>query len=341
MVTVDSGASWIFSSMQAATDTINLGAAQAEFSGAVPTGHTVAFTTGGATAKIDNVAQFAGTVTGFQRGDALDFPGLPFTSVSYSPGTLTLKNNGIGFAQISLSTPITSPVFSVTADGSGGTIIHLQPPPPPIDFNGDGASDLLFQNSNGMPAIWEMNGTTPIFATALPNPGSSWHVIGTGDFNGDGKADILFQNSDGTPAVWEMNGTTPIIQVALPNPGPSWHVIGTGDFNGDNRADILFQNNDGTPAIWLMNGTIVTNQVALPNPGPSWHVIAAGDVSGDGRADILFQNTDGTPAIWEMNGTIVTNQFALPNPGPSWHIVGTGDFNGDGMSDLLFQNTDE
>ena len=30
------------------------------------------------------------------------------------------------------------------------------------DFNGDGKSDILWQNANGQVAIWEMNGTNPI-----------------------------------------------------------------------------------------------------------------------------------------------------------------------------------
>src|SRR5215469_13841875 len=67
VINVDNGASWIFQSMQAANDTIDLFAAQAEFSGTVQTGHIVTFATGGATAKIDNLAQFAGRVTNFQR----------------------------------------------------------------------------------------------------------------------------------------------------------------------------------------------------------------------------------------------------------------------------------
>ena len=70
-----------------------------------------------------------------------------------------------------------------------------------------------------------MNGLTPIAQGALSNPGSAWHLIGTGDFNGDGKSDLLFQNSDGTPAIWEMNGLIPIAQGALPNPGSTWHLI--------------------------------------------------------------------------------------------------------------------
>ena len=45
------------------------------------------------------------------------------------------------------------------------------------DFNGDGKSDLLWQSSDGTPAIWEMNGTSVIGGAALSNPGSAWHLI--------------------------------------------------------------------------------------------------------------------------------------------------------------------
>jgi hypothetical protein len=94
------------------------------------------------------------------------------------------------------------------------------------DFNGDGLSDILWQNTNGQAAIWEMNGTTPIAMAAVgPNPGPSWKVAGTGDYNNDGHSDILWQNASGQAAIWEMNGTTPIgMAVVGPNPGPSWHT---------------------------------------------------------------------------------------------------------------------
>ena len=39
------------------------------------------------------------------------------------------------------------------------------------DFNGDGKADILWQNDNGMPAIWTMNGTTPISYASLSNVG--------------------------------------------------------------------------------------------------------------------------------------------------------------------------
>jgi hypothetical protein len=206
------------------------------------------------------------------------------------------------------------------------------------DFNGDARADILWQNDNGTPAIWLMNGTIPTSQIALPNPTASWHERGTGDFNGDGKADILWQSDNGTPAIWLMNGTTPTSQIALPNPTASWHERGAGDFNGDGMADILWQNDNGTPAIWLMNGTVSTSQVALPNPSAAWQIAAAADFNGDGKADILWQSANGTPAIWLMNGTVSTSQVALPNPSASWRIATAADFNGDGKADILWQN---
>jgi hypothetical protein len=38
-------------------------------------------------------------------------------------------------------------------------------------FNGDGFSDVLFQNSSGEAVIWEMNGTSVIGSGSLGNPG--------------------------------------------------------------------------------------------------------------------------------------------------------------------------
>jgi hypothetical protein len=46
------------------------------------------------------------------------------------------------------------------------------------DFNADGKADILWQNDNGAPAVWLMDGTgVASFGPVLPNPGSDWHVI--------------------------------------------------------------------------------------------------------------------------------------------------------------------
>ena len=228
-------------------------------------------------------------------------------------------------------------VASMTVTG----VLHQ---PQTNDFSGNGHSGILWQNADGTPAIWTMDGTNLVSGSNIGfNPGSSWHEIGTGDFNGDGKADILWQNTDGTSAEWFMNGTSLISggSVAF-NPGPAWHAIGTGDFNGDGKADILLQNTDGTAAVWLMNGLNIQSGANVGfNPGPSWHVIGAADFNGDGKADILWQNNDGTVAEWFMNGTqLISGGSVAFNPGPAWHVIGAGDFNGDGKADILWQNAD-
>ena len=65
------------------------------------------------------------------------------------------------------------------------------------DFNDDGHSDILWQNtSTGQAAIWELNGTNVIGDQLVgADPGPSWKAIGTGDYNGDGHSDILWQNT--------------------------------------------------------------------------------------------------------------------------------------------------
>jgi hypothetical protein len=44
------------------------------------------------------------------------------------------------------------------------------------DYNGDGRSDILWQNSSGAVGVWEMNGTTVLGAAILASPGPTWHA---------------------------------------------------------------------------------------------------------------------------------------------------------------------
>ncbi|MBF0566687.1 MAG: VCBS repeat-containing protein, partial [Nitrospirae bacterium] len=104
------------------------------------------------------------------------------------------------------------------------------------DFDGDGKSDILLQNSStGDVAIWLMNGTTiKSGGTVFSSLASSWQIKGVGDFDGDGKSDILFRNSStGDVVIWLMNGTTikssAYVYTSLAS---SWQIAGVGDFDG-------------------------------------------------------------------------------------------------------------
>jgi N-acetylneuraminic acid mutarotase len=213
----------------------------------------------------------------------------------------------------------------------------------PDDFNGDGQSDILWQNtSTGERGIYLMNGTTVTGWASLGIGPTTWQIAGTGDFNGDGKADILWQNtSTGERGIYLMNGTTVTSWNSLGIIPAAWQIVGTGDFNGDGKTDILWQNStNGEYGLYLMDGTAATSWVSLGVAPTEWQIAGVGDFNGDGKADILWQSTStGERGVYLMNGTAVTSWVSLGVVPTAWQIAGTGDFNGDGKTDILWQNT--
>jgi uncharacterized repeat protein (TIGR03803 family) len=208
-------------------------------------------------------------------------------------------------------------------------------------------ADILWQNkSSGQASFWEMDESVLVGGGPVtPNPGTSFHAVGTGDFNKDGHPDILWQNtSTGQASIWEMNGSSLIGGGPVtPNPGLNFHAVATGDFNGDGFSDILWQNTStGQASIWEMQGnTLEGGGPVTPNPGPSFRVVGTGDFNKDGDSDIVWQNTaTGQVSIWEMQGNkLIGGGPVTPNPGTAWQAIGTGDFNHDGFSDILLQNS--
>ena len=91
------------------------------------------------------------------------------------------------------------------------------------EFNGQ--AEIAWQNTNGTPAIWLMNGTAPVAEAALPNPGPAWQVLSVDHFTPDGQASLLFQNTNGQMGLWEMNGTNIVAETGLPNPGAGWQSV--------------------------------------------------------------------------------------------------------------------
>jgi hypothetical protein len=92
------------------------------------------------------------------------------------------------------------------------------------EFNGQ--AEIAWQNSNGTPGIWLMNGTTLAAAAGLSNPGAGWQLISVDHFTPNGQADLLFQNSTtNAMQLWETNGTSLVAEVNLPNPGAGWQSV--------------------------------------------------------------------------------------------------------------------
>jgi Ca2+-binding RTX toxin-like protein len=206
------------------------------------------------------------------------------------------------------------------------------------DFNGDGISDVLFGNSKGTLALWELNGDHIATNTTVGSAGTDWHVADVADFNGDGKADVLWENSQGQVAMWQMNGDHIASNTTVGSVGTDWHAIGAADFNGDGKADILWENSKGQVAMWQMNGDHVASNTTVGSVGTDWHAIGAADFNGDGKADVLWENSKGQVAMWQMNGDHVASNTTVGSVGTDWKAAGVADFNGDGKADVLWQN---
>ena len=211
------------------------------------------------------------------------------------------------------------------------------------DFNADGNSDLVWQNSStGERVIWLMDGTTygRIFYFGVAPV--QWTIAALGDMNGDGLPDILWQNTiTGERVIWLMDGTTYLASVYLGVITTDWSFAGSGDFNGDGHTDILWQNTvTGERAIWFMNGTSYIGSLSLGGVPTNLQIVGTGDFDRDGNVDILWQDTTTQQvSVWLMNGTTHTSTVAIHLAATNQRVVGTGDFNGDGQPDIVLQDT--
>jgi 2',3'-cyclic-nucleotide 2'-phosphodiesterase (5'-nucleotidase family) len=206
------------------------------------------------------------------------------------------------------------------------------------DFNGDGKSDILFRNTDGSVATWQMNGATPTPSSVGTLP-AGWSIAGTGDFSGDRNADLLLNNTDGRVVTWQLSNSSVTAATNLGTLGAGWSIAGTGDFNGDGTSDALLKNTNGTVATWQINASTVTAAKTIGTLGAGWSIAGTGDFNGDGTSDVLLTNTDGSIAQWQISVASVIAAKSVGKLATGESIAGIGDFNGDGKSDLLFRNT--
>lgn len=212
-----------------------------------------------------------------------------------NPNVTSCGGQPCGVADQSDNARVLNQTMSVVAGFRATAVAHGIVP---HDFNGDGASDVMWRNStNGLNSVWlSANRNTPQAVAQVAN--LAWRAVGTGDFNGDGSSDVLWRNgSSGQNSVW-LSGDSARYQ-AVSSVAQAWNVAGVGDFNGDGVSDVMWRSNtDGRNSVWLSanrNTPVSVSAVASAD----WKVAAVGDYDSDGTADLLWRNsTNGQNAIW-------------------------------------------
>ncbi len=235
---------------------------------------------------------------------------------------------------------VTTPIALNTAGaGASLTVSTVATLAKKSDFNGDGRSDILFEN--GASRWFEyMNGVAIQSGVAAPPIAAGWVFAGTGDFDGDGHADILWKNGAAPNQTWVqlLNGNMVV------GGGPVTVALGyaptfIADFDGDHKSDILFENGAGSRWVYHMNGASVLNTIALPGAAPGWTLVGVGDFNGDGQADLLWRNGAAPTQHWIylLNNNVVSGGAGV-TVAAGYTLTRMGDFSGDGKTDLLFEN---
>lgn len=245
----------------------------------------------------------------------------PLEGLAYIPSTELEQSNLVTLPLPHAKLSVLSLVKEWSARASG-------------DFNGDGTTDVIWQNTRGALSEWFIRDGERIGTMTLPTaPG--WKIIADGDFNGDLTSDLLWQNGRGDVVHWLIDGGRRSASGVLPT--IKAELLTTGDFNNDGTTDVLWQNAAGAVSAWEMEGGKRIATLQLPSL-TAWELAASGDFNGDGTTDLIWQNSLGGLGEWVMNDFKRAATLALPAM-KGWKAFATGDFNGDGTDDLVWKDS--
>jgi hypothetical protein len=215
----------------------------------------------------------------------------------------------------------------------------------PLDFTGDGRSDLLIRRADGESlALWTMNGHSVVAVSDLPRVPASWDMVGNGDYDGDGTADILWEDlQSGNLVIWYLDAGEPFRTEELDMRNlefsGDWKVGGSADFDADGRDEVLvFSRSLGVAEIFSPGGNAAASHTRIDAHTGAWTVAATLDVDGDDVAEIVWRDEIGEILVLaRLDGAGRVSNSPLAGSVAGVRVVGSGDFDADERGDLLMQ----
>ncbi|MFD6973983.1 FG-GAP repeat domain-containing protein [Streptomyces sp. NPDC059979] len=207
----------------------------------------------------------------------------------------------------------------------------------PDDVDGDGLSDLVARNRDGLQYFYKSIGGGKFAAPTYY--GSGWErnkfMVGAGTTQLYGKAQNLMTQTNNTLAKYYAlaNGDylSPPTNVGTETPG-SRNTYATG-LNSHNHASYV-QNIGSDLYIRGQKVSTTWNYTLMVGPG---------DLTGDGKGDLLSRDSAGVLWLHPGDGALYTKLGTRIKVSSGWNVynalVGAGDYSGDGRPDLLARDT--
>ncbi|MCX4632339.1 VCBS repeat-containing protein [Streptomyces sp. NBC_01443] len=207
----------------------------------------------------------------------------------------------------------------------------------PDDVDGDGLSDLVARNRDGLQYFYKSIGGGKFAAPVYH--GNGWELnrfmVGAGTTQLYGKSQNLMTEANNTLAKYYAlaNGTyaTPPTGVGTETPG-SRNTYATA-LNSHNHASYV-QNIGSDLYIRGQKVSTTWNYTLMVGPG---------DLTGDGKGDLLSRDSAGVLWLHPGDGAVDTKLGTRIKVGTGWNaynaVVGAGDYSGDGRPDVLARDT--
>ncbi|WP_260696902.1 VCBS repeat-containing protein, partial [Streptomyces sp. 130] len=221
------------------------------------------------------------------------------------------------------------------------------PAEPLRDLDGDGVSNLLYRDLDGiLYTSTKTYGTHPYKIDGSDRYEMFKDIITPGDLDGDGKPEILALSASGKLSLFRSTGEKGTGRATWS--GNGWHkynkVVSPGDLDGDGRADLLARTPAGDVYVYISTGT-VNSAPFKPGVkvGYGWNtydqVVGVNDINRDGLGDVIARTPAGDVYFYAGTGDAAKPFKARVKVGYGWdvynQIIGVDDLDGDGLGELV------
>jgi cyclophilin family peptidyl-prolyl cis-trans isomerase len=171
-------------------------------------------------------------------------------------------------------------------------------------------TDLLWTNTNGTAAVWNLSDPNPPATAFNAGPYPNWtpKAIAQGP---DGHTRLLWTNTSGQTALWNLADPNPPATAFVAGPFPNWTATAL-TVGPDNAAHLLWNNTDGHVALWNTTDPNPAATALAEGPYPGWTGVAIG-LGSDNHERLLWDNVSGQVAVWNL---------ADANPGATAMMAG-------------------